>query len=227
MHPSEELWISRVLDRSADREDWRGLHAIARTDADVWRRLRESLEQDALLSAALADLLPAEPPAVCSALPSELAAPSVLAAAPRRPFAAARAAMVVLLSAGLMALAFMLGQSSGSIDPSSAAPPVVSRTAVDRSAAAFGVGSSIRDPESLLRDYVEQGLASGRVVRQLPLQALSTRRLPDGSGLEVLLVRRLVERQRMDHAVTLAPNEFGQPTPLRVDLANYIPPTNF
>jgi hypothetical protein len=38
MNASEELWISRAVDGRAGVEDWRGLHRVAATDPDVWRR---------------------------------------------------------------------------------------------------------------------------------------------------------------------------------------------
>ncbi|MCK5940961.1 MAG: hypothetical protein KAI24_03235, partial [Planctomycetes bacterium] len=82
-------------------------------------------------------------------------------------------------------------------------------------------------PDELMHAYLRQGAEAGRVLDQLPLRTLSTRRAPDGDGFEIVFVRSLVERARVDQLMTFAPDEHGQPQPLRVDLANFIPPTEF
>ena len=68
---------------------------------------------------------------------------------------------------------------------------------------------------------------SSRMASVSPVQAVSARRAVDGEGFDVVFVRSLVERARVRELTTLAPDEHGRPQPLRVDLANLIPPTDF
>jgi hypothetical protein len=82
-------------------------------------------------------------------------------------------------------------------------------------------------PDQLMQAYLREGATAGRVIDQLPLQTLSTRRAPDGDGFDVVFVRSLVERARVKQLMTLAPDEHGSPQPLQIDLADYIPPTEF
>ncbi|MFO1078107.1 MAG: hypothetical protein U1E73_10345 [Planctomycetota bacterium] len=201
MHHSEDLWISRAVDRAASAEDWRGLAAIATTDPDVWRRLCATLREETLLAHELATLLP--PPAPALPVAAD-------AGAPRR--GPRGVALVALFAAAALALAFWLGRTT-SPSPATASTPAPTPAPTDN--------------EELLSAYLAAGAADGNVLEQLPLHTLATRRLPDGGGLEVVFVRSLVERRRIDRGIAVAADEHGRPVPLPVDLASYIPPTNY
>lgn len=83
------------------------------------------------------------------------------------------------------------------------------------------------DCDTLLDTYLAAGRDSGRVLEQLPLQIVESRRRTAGDGYEVLFVRSFVERTSVERAMTLAPDELGRPVPLAVDLAHYVPPTDY
>lgn len=210
MTASEELWISRAIDRRAGSEDWRGLHRIAASDPDVWRRVCATLEAETSLTEGLAALLPQD---LCTAAAG---APSPSAGAPHAAVASARPGLRMLgLLAATLLVAFVVGRwsvvSAGPAPLQPAASPLVA------------AGS----PDELMQAYLREGATAGRVLDQLPLRTLSTRRASDGNGFEVVFVRSLIECARVQQLMTLAPDEHGSPQPLQIDLANYIPPTDF
>ena len=205
MNASEELWISRAVDGRAGVEDWRGLHRVAATDPDVWRRLCATLEAETELRVELAAVVPQDVPTPAPA------AQTPAQQAPLRPGPDVR---LYGLLAALLALTFVVGRWT-------AIAPAIAPAGGDAMPAAG------QTPDQLMQAYLREGATAGRVIDQLPLQTLSTRRAPDGDGFDVVFVRSLVERARVKQLMTLAPDEHGSPQPLQIDLADYIPPTEF
>jgi hypothetical protein len=62
-------------------------------------------------------------------------------------------------------------------------------------------------------------LASDQFVSELPMQVVETRPAEDGSGYDVLYVRRLLQRARVGSVYSLGLDEQGQPAPVAVDPA--------
>jgi hypothetical protein len=213
MQTCEELCISRAIDRAATAEDWRALEHVAAADPDVWRRLCRTLQEETLLGQRVDALLPA-PALPESALFESARLESAPLAPPVRATTARRARIGPWLAAALLLLAFWCGRVTAVPTATTTTPATAGTT--DAPAA-----------DELLFAYLEEGTRSGRVIEQLPPRTLATRRLPDDQGLEVVFVRSLVERTRVDRAVTLASDEHGRPTPLVVDLARYLPPTDY
>lgn len=77
------------------------------------------------------------------------------------------------------------------------------------------------EPAKILADYLEVGHRNGQVLDQLPNVTLEVRPAGDGQSVEVIYVRRLVERVVVDEAWRLGTDEHGQPQPAKVDLASY------
>ena len=78
------------------------------------------------------------------------------------------------------------------------------------------------NPDRALLHYLEAGQREGRLVQELPHQVVQTRPTADGSGLEVLYVRRLVERQVIDQFYQLGQDEIGRPTSVPVSAAQLV-----
>lgn len=205
MTACEELWISRAIDRCACAEDWRALHDVAVRDPDVWRRLCVTLESETALTRQLGGLL--EPPD---------AAAVGTPVASREPGSRGRRWFGALAALLLATVAFVVGLCSSRWNDAERVAHEQPPTAVVAD-----------DPDALMHAYLVRGVRDGRVLEQLPLQAVSARRAVDGEGFDVVFVRSLVERARVRELTTLAPDEHGRPQPLRVDLANLIPPTDF
>ncbi|MCB9879231.1 MAG: hypothetical protein H6835_16670 [Planctomycetes bacterium] len=102
---------------------------------------------------------------------------------------------------------------------------VLGRVSADRTKTAPVLATP--DCDVLLDTYLAAGRDSGRVLEQLPLQIVESRRREAGEGYEVLFVRSFVERTAVERAMTLAPDELGRPVPLAVDLAHFVPPTDY
>jgi hypothetical protein len=126
--------------------------------------------------------------------------------------------IAILLAAASVAMAFWLGHATALRDTGA-------RQSAPREHVPATKDADVRT-DQLLGAYLAEGAESGRVLEQLPLHTLATQRLPDGCGLEVVFVRSLVERRRVDQAFALAADEHGRPAPLPVDLSHYVPPSN-
>jgi len=86
-----------------------------------------------------------------------------------------------------------------------------------------GVGArfaGFSDPDEAYQEYLRVGEQKGRVVEELPMVMIETRALEDGEGYEVLYVRQLLERARVDTAFQISRDETGRPQPVQVNLAN-------
>ena len=193
---TEEILLSRAVDRAASVEDWRELQELSARDTTVWQRLAETLHAETALARAVDNVfeqLPAEP----RTLP--------------RPRSSRR-----LWLQGLAAAVLVLGTW------------VVARSTADDppQAPIQGQGMEERSAKDLLREYVRRTTETGRHVRELPLTTLATRRL-EGGGLEVIYLRRLLERSRVDRAVRLGRDEHGRLQAVPASLAAFRPGNNF
>ena len=70
---------------------------------------------------------------------------------------------------------------------------------------------------------VDAQLASGEFLRELPSVMVETRGVPGSDDMEVVYVRRTLERTLVSEAYTLAADESGQLVRSAVDLGRYTP----
>jgi hypothetical protein len=76
----------------------------------------------------------------------------------------------------------------------------------------------VDEPVDALRAYVDRGREAGTVIGLVPdVRVLETRPRADGTGFEVLLVRQIIERQRVDQAYRWTQDEAGNLIPVLVD----------
>jgi len=190
----EDVLIGRVVDHEATPSDWQRLDEIAGGDPGVWARLGRAQRAHARLRIAVDD-------AIAGAELVEI--PDGRAHKPGRRSVAARLAGV-----GGWAIAAALGLAL--------LGPALDRA--DRNGLSAGMQNagvtllSQASPEEAYTQYVASGLASGSVVSEMPTLVLEERPLPDGTGSEVYVVRRVVERVTVNGLshYTFAPDEFGQ-----------------
>ncbi len=65
------------------------------------------------------------------------------------------------------------------------------------------------------------------VLRELPNVMVETRPIPGSERVEVVYVRRVLERTIVDGLYTMAHDEVGQPIRARADLTRYVPRRNY
>lgn len=205
-----DLLVSRIADGEADPRHWAELEALAATDPAVWKVLAQAQRDQAALSVAVGVALHAA---------DRVDLPSLEAAGSWRPDGAPRpvirtwtrlgafsgwaaAACVAMAWAGV----FKIGD--------------LSRQGAGNNAAILNVST----PEDALQAYYRLGGERGSVVGELPQQrVLDSRRVVGQGGqrgIEVLVVRQIVEREFVneDDLSRLGLDETGRPVPVKASL---------
>ncbi len=194
-----DVLVSRVVDGGASGEDWAALRQLAEREPGIWDELEEVQSMQAALYAAVDVELTR-----CASVELPMPGHEVF----HQRIRAARSWGGWLIAAAVM-LAWSLnlpmqgtnnGASTSSIGPD--------------------LGSSyirVDEPVDALRAYINRGREAGTVVGLIPdVQVIESRAAPDGSGLEVLLVRRIIERQRVDQVYRWTQDEAGNLVPIKV-----------
>lgn len=200
--PTRELLISRVIDGRAGAGDWKSLRALAESDPGVWRDLEESQQMH--------ESLCAEVSAACAA------AERIDVDVHRHQAGLSRRLSIAgawggWLAAAAVGLAWTLGMPLGS-DGSSVIGSVVPTLGPEY--------VRIETPEDALRTYLQRGRDDGSVLGLVSdPRVLETRALPDGSGVEVLYVREIVERRLIEQVFRLSQDEAGNVRPVQVRIA--------
>lgn len=212
-----DLHASRVIDGVATSDDIAQIDRIATTNPAAWREVA-LLQHDARsLSAAVQPIVAAADRATLSnALANN--SQDVFSTAHPGSTLRLRTARVLMwggwAAAAAVAFAFVVQPRT----------PAIVGTAEPRSA---GVASAAE----ALSEYFSHGRREGSVLGQLSEPVLvSSTPSADGKGYEVVFVRSIVERSRVDSLYRLAKDEAGNATPIRmsfpartVDSANIAP----
>ncbi|GAB4386485.1 MAG: hypothetical protein Kow0022_15630 [Phycisphaerales bacterium] len=196
-----DVLIGRVIDGEASAADWQCLRAMAEQDPRIWDELEQTQALHRHLCAGVND--------ACSAA-SNVDVPGVHA----EQIISARIARIGAWGGWLAAAALLLSWAVG-------LPP-----AGKRHVAAGSVGPSlgpeyvrIETPEDALQVYVDRGRDAGSVVGLVAdPRIVQTRALPDGSGLEVLLVREILERRLVNQVYRLGTDDAGNVRPVPVQI---------
>ncbi len=190
----EDVLIGRVIDGEASSSDWDALDLLARVDPAIWERLGRAqraharLEREVDDAIALAELID---------LPvSQVAAASLSLRLQRYSGWAVAAAL------GLALLGTLGFNNSG--------PSAGGGSGQQQSA--FGPVSAL-SPDDALDQYVRSGLASGRVIGEMPAVFVDTRADERGGGQEILFVRQILERKMVTDisVMSVEVDEHGTP----------------
>jgi len=199
-----DVLISRILDRQAEPQDFDAFAAAAGREPSAWTDLLAALRDDVALGVA-ADLR--------LDVAAHVEAPIIQLRAPRAlPVWTGWAAALLLavawlgwngqvdIGGGLDSSNTLAGGPTGALG---AQPVVAGMFPTD--------GPRLRDgaivPEA------------DQVLGELPPELISARPVLGGEGVELVYVRRVLERARVDSAWSLGTDELGRPTPVPVDLA--------
>ena len=203
-----ERLIGRVIDGEARPEDWAKLQAIAGQDASIWQDLEVSADQRRLLESIVdsagntADQLDLED------LPghAEQFATIEAVGADYGSGGSNARAMLGWAAAAAVALAWGFGvELNGSTMGSAAGLNGVTQQAA---------GINPATPDEAFQNYLELGREQGLVLEELNRPVIQTRPLADGSGVEVVFVRQIVERRRVQDTFEVYRDEFGRPVAL-------------
>lgn len=200
-----DLLISRVADGEASLADWSAFSALAERTPQAWKRLAQAQRDHRSLSLAVGVALHG---AERVELPSRDAAEAFLhsgrAVSPayriRQYGGWAVAAAVALAWVGMSGGQLRVGKQG-------------TETASIIPAGYFKVTS----PDDALALYREQGKKDGRFIAEVPV-LLESSPAATGTGYEVVYVRQLLEKARVDNLLRFAQDESGRLIPVRVNV---------
>ncbi len=190
----EDVLIGRVVDHEATPIDWAQLDELALVDAELWSRLGRAQRAHAGLRIAIEDAIA---PAELVEIPSGHLHNAGRMTPMRRVLTGAgwaTAAVLALVLLNPMLASKPSGTGSGTM-LTAGMPRLLSQATADEA----------------YTHYVASGLADGRVVSEMPAIVLEQNELPDGRGVEIYVVRRVVERRELPAIVNYAPrpDEYG------------------
>jgi len=194
----EDILIARAADARATGQEWEELRRLGDADPTVWDRLAEEGRAAALLSRGVQEAIGA---ADWIDIDTDRAGGGAQMRQRLRVWsgwaAAAAVALVWMGSAG------WIGTGAGS-----GAPPT------EMTAGFLGVTTA----DEALERYRALGAAEGRVVSELPTVMLESHADEETGRVEVLYLRRIVERAEIDAMYTAAENEHGRLEPIPVPI---------
>jgi len=207
-----EQLISHAIDGKLDESEWDEFAQAAQSDTSLWLRLAKAYEDHRALAetmqhvGAVAERIDLPQPAAVSAPRDAMQVDENVEA---RPGVLAQirsvSAWMGWAVAALLAIAWLwqpLTASAPGTDPgSSQVQPVVQSASID-------------SPEDALQWYLKQGREQGTVVGELPERVLVDQRpVENGQGYELLYVRQILERTRVESLYQFAgQDESGRPS---------------
>lgn len=198
----EDILIGRVTDGEATPADWQELEALAASDAGVWTRLASAQRSHADLSRAVDDELTVAELVHVPAHDAVRTGMTSVAIRWRAYSGWAAAAVVAIAWAG----ANGLGLRTPGLNPGATTAGVLS-------------------PDELFSRYVDQGKAQGVVLGELPMVMVESSPAgasgePGADGpVEVVFVRRVLERAYVKNLYRVGRDEHGEPTPVPMNLS--------
>lgn len=197
-----DILISRVIDKVATKSDWEAIEAMASADPGVWRELGAAQRADQQLVIEVAHETSA---ASWVSLPT---ATLDLAQSKTQQRSRLVATWGGWAAAAALALAFV-GQRGGA-----------TRGSVDMASADL---VPIRSAGDALQAYLDRGKQDGVVIGELPDKVLvQTRPIGNDGGVEVVYLRQIVERTRVNDLYRPTTDELGNVTgvPVRIKPAS-------
>jgi hypothetical protein len=192
-----ELLIARIVDGRAGDAEWTDLRSLSASDPMVWRDLGDAQRDASLLSEAM---VPALAAADRSILPGVILNHDGLSLRERLATVNWRSGLG-WLAAAAVACAWVAG-----VDPRAGGSPAAPVNSA-------GIIPINNNPDDLLTRYLDVGRQQGRVIAEMPERiVLESRPLTDGSAVEVLYLRQVLERAVVtDNAMfRVGTNDAGQ-----------------
>lgn len=202
----DELLISRVVDNEATKADWAELELLAQSGADVWSRLAAAIKAEATMRNVLDREL-----AVADGVDLPTDTPQVARRRLSRSTSGRRWSATLGWVAALLIAALWQADVGSS-------PELVDGDHAASGSTAQLVADEITADDALIR-YYDLGVREGRLVGELPRLVVESRPLPDQEAVEIIYMRRLIERRTVDKFYEVDRTEAGIPvaTPVTFD----------
>lgn len=206
--PDRDALISRLIDAEATADDWAEFKRLAAEDPAIWSELSDAQrDHDRLLSALEAEI------AIADTIEAPIEAHLAHGLTQRLRLVASyggwAAAALILLSFTLGGRALGLPQPSGDGVVRAGLIPMVTAES---------------DPDDALSAYLTLGQRTGRVIGEAPeFVVLESRPAATGDGVEIVYLRQLIERRTVESVYRFDQDEFGNPTPTRVETPRLTP----
>lgn len=205
--PDRDVLISRVVDGVAGPSDWVEIDLISAGDQNVWREIAQAQRDKQLLDFAVAR-------ATATADRVDLPEPAPLVIIRRARMGAVQWAGWA--AAAVLAVAMV-------IVPNWNAAPNTNTAGLNNLIPTFDQPPT--SPDAALDNYLTRGRETGRVVRQLPdFVVLDSAPAADGNGYDVIYLRQIVERARVDSLSRYKVDESGRKVPLPVTRIDTLSP---
>lgn len=229
--PSREILLSRVLDYAATPADWDALECLATRDASVWRELAQTMRQDQALTHAVA----------CASHQADMIDLESIERAERnrgvrhdKPREQTRTArhsrhegvafkrrlrLVGTVSGWVAAAAIALVFTDGRLirfNPPSPLDAPTSQASLIPNLISTRESANSSDA---LREYLRKGNQEGTVLGEMPRKILmQAQPAADGNGYEVVYIRQILERARINDIYRFSEDEAGRTTPVPIQL---------
>jgi hypothetical protein len=188
----EDILISKAADGAASAEEWDEIRRLGAIDPTLWERLADESRSCALLAQGLE-----EATRIADAVEID---PARAAGAAHLRFrlrvwtgwAAAAAVAVAWLGNSILGPGQFMGDTAGF--------------------------TGVSNADQALERYRALGTAEGRFVSELPMVMVSTESDPETGRVEVLYLRRILERAEIEGMYTATEDESGSLTPVAVPI---------
>lgn len=196
--------ISRVIDGEATEQDWTALRSLAQSDPSVWTDLTATQRQHE----ALADAVEA-----VGMIADGVEIPEGELLSPHERFQR-RMDGVRAWGGWAAAAAILLVWFTGLPSPTATHSPLNGRGGPGASTAGLVpvVSSGEQTPDQAFERYIDAGRDAGTVLGVVPNRTvIDSRPTPDGSGIEVVYLRQIMEREivPIDQIYRVGRDEFG------------------
>lgn len=203
--PDRDLLISRVVDGVAGPGDWVEIDLISAADQNVWREIAQAQRDKQLLDFAVAR-------ATATADRVDLPEPAPLVIIRRARFGMAQ--WTGWAAAAVMAVAMLVVPNWNNNTNTAGVPSILP-----------SFDQPPTSPDAALDNYLSRGRETGRVVRQLPdFVVLDSAPAADGNGYDIIYLRQIVERARVDSLNKYKVDESGRKIPLPVTRIDSLSP---
>jgi len=194
METDRDLLISRAVDESASDADWDAIKTLAETDPTIWRDVARAQHEQAELAAQVEAAI-----GIADEIDAPVEAHMNARFSYRLRTVATWGGWAV---AAAMAMAWMTPGLTGH-------PPTT--PAGGQNASFLPITS-----QAALEQYIDQGKQEGSVIGEIPGHVI-VETIPQGTGVEVIFVRQIMERKHISRFYRQGQDELGRPTAVPVD----------